>query len=563
MIRDDLDQLAPSLQAAEFEQVADLWGIVESDYGDAGRAWLGRNDRYYLLTRLLHRLDAVHPWLYARCREVEADPDGYLDLWAREHYKSTIITFAGIIQEIIRDPEVTIGIFSHTKPVARKFMLQIKQELEDNKELQATYPDIFWSDPKKQASKWSEEKGLTVQRTSNPKEATVEAHGLVDGQPTSAHFRLRVYDDVVTLESVNTPEQVAKTTKAWELSDNLGARGENGRLRAWHAGTRYSFADTYADIIERDALKVRVYPATDNGLADGDPVFMTAAAWADKKIKQGPSTIACQMLLNPAAGNEAMFRKEWLQFSDIRPATLNVYIMVDPAHSKKKGSDNTAMAVIGVDAGSNKYLLDGYRHKMGLKERWEALYGLVKLWRNVPGVQMVKAGYERYGMQADLEYFEEKMLAANDSFQIHELNWTSDGNQAKDDRVQRLQPDFAAKKFFLPMLCQRKVPLLDKQGDAVMDVDGQPMTTSEPYETSNQKKMRDQGQAFRIFTPARRRDHEGNVYSLNKGFLEEYLTYPFSAKKDLIDATSRLYDMEPLPPVIVDERMLEPETFAD
>jgi len=563
MIRDDLDQLAPDLQAAAFEPVADLWGIVEADYGDAGRAWLGRNDRYYLLTRLLHRLDAVHPWLYARCREVEADPDGYLDLWAREHYKSTIITFAGIIQEIIRDPEVTIGIFSHTKPVARKFMLQLKQELEDNKELQATYPDIFWSDPKKQASKWSEEKGLTVQRTSNPKEATVEAHGLVDGQPTGAHFRLRVYDDVVTLESVNTLEQVAKTTKAWELSDNLGARGENGRLRAWHVGTRYSFADTYADIIERDALKVRVYPATDNGLADGDPVFMTAGAWADKKIKQGPSTIACQMLLNPAAGNEAMFRKEWLQFSDIRPATLNVYIMVDPAHSKKKGSDNTAMAVIGVDAGSNKYLLDGYRHKMGLKERWEALYGLVKLWRNVPGVQMVKAGYERYGMQADLEYFEEKMLAANDSFQIHELNWTSDGNQAKDDRVQRLQPDFAAKKFFLPMLCQRKVPLLDKQGDAVMDVDGQPMTTSEPYETSNQKKMRDQGQAFRIFTPARRRDHEGNVYSLNKGFLEEYLTYPFSAKKDLIDATSRLYDMEPLPPVIVDERMLEPETFAD
>jgi len=563
MIRDDLDQLAPSLQAAEFEQVADLWGIVESDYGDAGRAWLGRNDRYYLLTRLLHRLDAVHPWLYARCREVEADPDGYLDLWAREHYKSTLITFAGIVQEIIRDPEITIGIFSHTKPGARKFMLQLKQELEDNKELQATYPTIFWSDPKKQASKWSEEKGLTVQRTSNPKEATVEAHGLVDGQPTGAHFRLRVYDDVVTLESVNTPEQVAKTTKAWELSDNLGARGENGRLRAWHVGTRYSFADTYADIIERDALKVRVYPATDNGLADGDPVFMTAGAWAEKKIKQGPSTIACQMLLNPAAGNEAMFRKEWLQFSDIRPATLNVYIMVDPAHSKKKGSDNTAMAVIGVDAGSNKYLLDGYRHKMGLKERWEALYGLVKLWRNVPGVQMVKAGYERYGMQADLEYFEEKMLAANDSFQIHELNWTSDGNQAKDDRVQRLQPDFAAKKFFLPMLCQRKVPLLDKQGDAVMDVDGQPMTTSESYETSNQKKMRDQGQAFRIFTPARRRDHEGNVYSLNKGFLEEYLTYPFSAKKDLIDATSRLYDMEPLPPVIVDERMLEPETFAD
>jgi hypothetical protein len=66
-----------------------------------------------------------------------------------------------------------------------------------------------------------------------------------------------------------------------------------------------------------------------------------------------------------------------------------------------------------------------------------------------------------------------------------------------------------------------------------------------------------------VFAPVKRRDHDGNVYSLNKGFIEEYLTYPFSAKKDLIDASSRLYDMEPVPPIIIDERALEPETFND
>lgn len=537
MIRHDLDQLAPDLQGAPFDKVCDLWELVENEWGDSGKAWLGRNDRFYLLTRLLHRFDAVHPWLYARCREVEANPDGYLDLWAREHYKSTVITFAGIIQEVIRDPEITIGIFSHTKPVARKFMLQVKQELEVNRELQAVYPDIFYADPRNESSKWSEEKGLVVRRKSNPKEATVEAHGLVDGQPTGAHFMLRVYDDVVTRESVSTPDQVKKTTEAWELSDNLGARGDSGNMRAWHVGTRYSFADTYADIIEKKALKVRLYPATDNGLPGGNPVFLTSEAWADKKLKQGPATIACQQLMNPAAGNEAMFRKEWLSFIDIRPATLNVYIMVDPAHSKKKGSDNTAMAVIGIDSGNNKYLLDGYRHKMGLKERWEALRGLRRVWMAQPGVQMVKVGYERYGMQADLEYFELEMLRDKDAFEIIELNWTSDGAQAKDDRVQRLQPDFQSKKFYLAAV-----------------VDG---------ETANQKRIKEQGQGFRVFAPVKRRDHENNVYSLNKGFLEEYLTYPFSAKKDLIDAASRLYDMEPTTPIIIDERALEPETFND
>lgn len=532
-----LDVLKPDLQAAPFDAVCDLWEMVELAQGDEGKAWLGRNDRFYLLTRLLHRFDAVHAWLYERCREVEANPDGYLDLWAREHYKSTIITFAGIIQEVIRDPEITIGIFSHTKPVARKFMLQVKQELEANRELQSIYPDIFYADPRNESSKWSEEKGIVVKRKSNPKEATLEAHGLVDGQPTGAHFMLRVYDDVVTRESVSTPDQVKKTTEAWELSDNLGARGASGDMRAWHVGTRYSFADTYADIIEKNALKVRLYPATDTGLPDGKPVFLTDAAWADKRLKQGPATIACQQLMNPAAGNEAMFRKEWLSFIDIRPATLNVYIMCDPAHSKKKGSDNTAMAVIGVDAGSNKYLLDGYRHKMGLKERWEAMAGLRKVWLAQPGVQMVKVGYERYGMQADLEYFEEQMLRTKDAFEISELNWVSEGGQSKDDRVQRLQPDFQSRKFFLAAVSEG--------------------------ETANQKRIKAQGQGFRVFTPVKRRDHEGNVYSLNKGFLEEYLTYPFSAKKDLIDAASRLYDMEPVPPIIIDERALEPETFAD
>lgn len=531
------DDFRANLQAAPFDAICDLWEIVETKHGNEGKAWLGRNDRFYLLTRLLHRLDAIHPWLYARCREVEANPDGYLDLWAREHYKSTIITFSGIIQEIIINPEITIGIFSHTKPVARKFMLQIKQELEVNADLKLIYPDIFYVDPKNESSKWSEEKGIVVKRKSNPKEATVEAHGLVDGQPTGAHFVLRVYDDVVTRESVSTPDQVNKTTSAWELSDNLGAANEHGPARAWMPGTRYSFSDTYQVIIDRGALKVRIYPATDNGLPDGKPVFLTEAAWADKKLKQGPATIACQMLQNPAAGNEAMFRKGWLSFIDIRPATLNVYIMVDPAHSKKKGSDNTAMAVVGVDSGNNKYLLDGYRHKMGLKERWEALKGLRKVWMNQPGVQSVKCGYERYGMQADLEYFEEQMQRDKDAFEITELNWTSDGAQAKDDRVQRLQPDFQSKKFFLAAVC--------------------------PTETANQKRIREQGQAFRIFQPVKRRDHEGNVYSLNAGFLEEFLTYPFSAKKDLIDATSRLYDMEPVPPMLIDERMLEPDVFTD
>ena len=527
------------LQACKFEHIIDAWELVLGRVGnsDEAKAALGRVDRFYLLTTLLHRPDAFHPWLYARCRDVEANTDGYLDLWAREHYKSTIITFAGIVQEIVRDPEITIGIFSHTKPIARKFLNQIKTELETNADLKRIYADVFYEHPAKDSTRWSEEKGICVLRKTNPKESTVEAHGLVDGQPTGAHFTLRVYDDVVTRESVGTPDQVKKTTDAWALSDNLGARTPDGKLRAWHIGTRYSFADTYQDILERKALIPRIFAATDNGLPDGTPIFLTPEAWADKKRKQGPAIIACQQLQNPAAGNEAMFRKEWLHFADIRPATVNVYIMCDPASSRKKGSDKTAIMVVAVDAALNKYMIDGYHHKMSLAERWIALRDLRKRWTNATGVQFVKVGYERYGMTSDLEYFEERMMMERDAWDIQELAWPRDGPGSKFDRIQRLTPDFANGRFWLPAVTQG--------------------------ETRNQTRMREEGQPFRVLSPVKRMDHESNIYSVQKGLIEEFLTYPFSPHDDAIDCLSRVYDMDISAPIIIDESTLEPETFID
>ena len=45
---------------------------------------LALEDLFFQLVFVLGRKDADRQWIYDRCQEVQADPDGYLDLWARE-----------------------------------------------------------------------------------------------------------------------------------------------------------------------------------------------------------------------------------------------------------------------------------------------------------------------------------------------------------------------------------------------------------------------------------------------------------------------------------------------
>ncbi len=390
-------------------------------------------------------------WLLARCIEVQENPDGMLDLWAREHYKSTIITFGKTIQDILRSHgegalesrEVTVGIFSHTRPIAKGFLRQIKRELETNRLLQWAFDDILYENPQKESPKWSEDDGLLVKRKSNPKESTIEAWGLVDGQPTSKHYGLLIYDDVVTIDSTRSPEMIAKSTEAWELSTNLGEEG--GRTRI--AGTRYHYNDTYRTIMDRKAAKPRIYPATDNGKIDGNPVLKSLAWLDDKRVKQGSYVFSCQQLLDPKADGKQGFKREWLKYVEDKPTGqgMNVYILVDPANEKKKKSDYTAMWVIALGADGNYYILDMVRDKLSLKERADTLIALHRQYNPI------RVGYEKYGMQADVQYVKEVMSREQYRFEIIELG----GIMSKQDRIRRLIPLFESGRFYFPKTHRR------------------------------------------------------------------------------------------------------------
>lgn len=403
---------------------------------------LAQSDRYFLLTRILRRPDAIGPVVYKLCRMVEYAPDGYLDLWGREHYKTSIITFAGSIQEIINNPEITIGILSFTKPIAKGFLKQIMRELENNELLKKIFPEIFWADPKKQSRKsgfsWSADYGITVKRKGNPKEATIEAYGLTDGQPTSRHYALIIYNDVVTRDTVKTDSAIDNTTDAWELSQNLTS-SENPR--AWYEGTLYHSRDTYAVIRDRRAAIPRIVPVTEDRTETGRPT-MYSREWVRRKRRDmGAYTFSCQMLLAPQRAGAMNFSEEWIRYwPAANYKNMNIYLLVDPAKSKKQAADFTAIAVIGLGADGKKYVIDMYRDRMTLNERTNIVFHL----ENKYSPFMIF--YEEYGLQADIEHIEYVMNERNYRFTVQPLG----GQVAKFDRIMRLQPDFENGIWYFP-----------------------------------------------------------------------------------------------------------------
>lgn len=447
---------------------------------------------------------------------VEQEPNGNLDLWPRGHFKSTIISESLTIQEILKNPEITVIIFSNVQDIATATMRPIKLELERNETLKELFPDILYEDPSNESSQWNED-AIVVKRKANRKEPTVEAMGLLTGLKPGRHADILVFDDTVTDKSVTTAEQIVKTTMAFESALQLGTQAAVHRL----IGTRYSYNDTYSDLLSRQAYKQRIFTATDNGKIDGKPIFFTQEQWDQIVATRSTYTISCQYLQDPLSAAERVFDINNLEYYEVRPQRMYVFILVDPAHSKKKDSADTAMAVIGVAGRKRKYLLDGFCHKMSLSDRYKNLHYLYWKWKAETGVINVRVGYETYGAgEVDLEYIKEMMKRDKFYMRIEELTAPGGGvSTRKNDRIERIQPDLNAHQIFVPY------------------------ATDPNRLTKAQLIAKKKNQNDLISKPIRRMNSFREVYDVTDVFKLQLNHFPLSLNKDFIDAFSRIYDM--------------------
>lgn len=184
------------------------------------------------------------------------------------------------------------------------------------------------------------------------------------------------------------------------------------------------------------------------------PARLSRDTLEQKRTDLGEYNYAGQYLQVPVPLGGGELRPEWVQYygaGAIKPKEMNVVILVDAAggevtnRKKKKLSDWTAMAVIGLAPDNNYYLLDMIRDRLGPKERIDMLFVLHRKWNELCG-KPPKVGYEKYGMMTDTHYIREKQNQDAYHFPVVELG----GPMAKEDRIRRIIPDMQNGRWYFP-----------------------------------------------------------------------------------------------------------------
>lgn len=369
-----------------------------------GWRWLVLNDLFFVVHFVMGIDIANHPFVVNQCKIVQNGPkDKTLDVWAREHFKSVIITQAETIQDILKNPEDCHVIFSYKKPKAEDFLSAVKQTLE-TEFLRCYFNDVLYENPHSHAPSWSLQNGITVKRKSQSrKEKTVEAYGVVEGMPTGGHWERRIYDDIETADLAKNPDQLQYLIQQYELSRNLGTMG--GRERV--IGTFYSHFGLLTYLRDKknihgdDTFTTRIVPATEDGTRDGKPVLLSQEQLDDKKTD---STYNSQQLCDPTPSTEIKLNSDYLQPIEPQFIPKNVYkfMVIDQAggdETDKQSKDLWSYGVLGIepvldDIGqSNVYLMDVEADKMS---HAEGINGIVTMYtRN--GI-ILQLGVEKVGL---------------------------------------------------------------------------------------------------------------------------------------------------------------------
>lgn len=390
-----------------------------------------------------------HPWLFHRCRELQAKPDGMLDLWSRFHFKTSLITQSLTLWDFLPDPDLKVGIGTHKIDTTGQAMVQqIRNECQGNEKMKWHFPYLFFWDPERESTEWTLE-SFRFKQTGNPREPSIMIFSVIGALPTSFHFDVIVLDDMVTEKSIDSADAIEKTTEGWRRTAGIG--GDNTRRRC--VGTHWAHNDTYRYMLDAGAVELRYHDVFEE---DGETPVLRSREWVHgdgtpqnlgQRAIMGPRNYAAQIRNKPSLGNVHAFEMPWLRYYERPPQEfmhkMARYLLIDTSASRTGDADYNVLMVVGLLRGVPQhqvYLLDLEHDRMNLSTMTDGIFRLAEKWR--PSWSII----EQVGAARDIEHLRLAMPDRQFSFRI----MAYDSKIPKENRIERLQTFFEQGRIYLP-----------------------------------------------------------------------------------------------------------------
>jgi len=307
-------------------------------------------------------------WFHELLYDYQEEHDEALLLMFRGGWKTTILTIARCIYEIVRNRDIRILIAAESSDQSQTFLRTIRQHLESNEDLIRIFGDF-----KDTRLKWTEKELVVSGRKKSYKESTITTCG-INSPVVSKHFDIIICDDLVTEDNARTPGQRERVKIFYykSLEPTLEPDG-----RRWVIGTRYHHLDLYGHLITNEMADAHIIIPVLNDKDESiwEERFPTKKMISKRK-SMGIIIFRSQMMCDTDAMVGELFQYDWFKFyNDIDlPTDLVVYIGVDLAISMDKRADYFVCVAVGHHVKTNTFwVLEYVRKRCGFKEQTKVI----------------------------------------------------------------------------------------------------------------------------------------------------------------------------------------------
>lgn len=368
-----------------------------------------------------------------------------LVLIPRGHLKSSVITKAWSIQQVLRNPNIRILLANAVWDNSRRFLSSIQSWLTTKSELPKIFGDFKMAG--KNASGWSRDELMVSQRTIVQDAKTITTTG-VGAVQTGQHFDIIILDDVVERENSRTKEQRNKVREFYY--DCLSLLEPDGIIMV--VGTTWSEDDLYNtlknDVNYKDNIFIRVAEqGTEESVIFKKKFTLKTLYDIKGTTPEKRKHYSAQYLMNPYPDEDMEFKKHWIRYYDKLPGVpMYVSMTLDPSLGKDT-SDYSAIVTCGRTEERQTFVLEARHFRRAVELIPEEVVRSVSQLKAM-GYMPSVIGLESYGFQQSLQKPIKDALAKA-GFPVYVELLPRIVTEDKAARIRKLIPKFAAYEILI------------------------------------------------------------------------------------------------------------------